>query len=56
MAKKPKAHTHRRRVANGAHALKRRRQGALDRLLKVKEPNKREQAEIETLQKRTGRG
>jgi len=54
MAKK--VHTHRRRVACGAHALKRRRQGALDRLLGVKEPNTRQQAEIETLQKRTGRG
>jgi len=51
-----KQHTHRRRVAVGASALKRRRQGALDRLLEVKEPNKRQQAEIETLQKRVGRG
>ena len=51
-----KQHTHRRRVACGAYALKRRRQGALDRLLEVKEPNKRELAEIETLQKRVGRG
>ncbi len=50
-----KQHTHRRRVAVGALALKRRRQGALDRLLEVKEPNKRQQAEIETLQKRVGR-
>ena len=29
-----------------------RRQGALDRLLKVKEPNERQSKEIETLQKR----
>lgn len=51
-----KQHTHRRRVAKGAHALKRRRQGALDRLLEVEKANKRELAEIETLQKRVGRG
>lgn len=48
-------HTHKRRVRNGTIALKDRRAGALDRLLKVKEPNKREQEEIETLQKRVGR-
>lgn len=53
---KPKMHTHKRRVANGAYALKRRRTGALERLLEVKEPNKRQAAEIETLQKRTSRG
>ena len=29
-----------------------RRQGALDRLLKVKKPNDRQKAEIETLEKR----
>jgi len=29
-----------------------RRQNALDRLLKVKNPNKRQKAEIETLEKR----
>jgi hypothetical protein len=29
-----------------------RRQGALERLLKVSEPNERQQKEIETLQKR----
>jgi|TARA_B100000035_G_C20608156_1_gene382756 hypothetical protein len=29
-----------------------RRQGALDRLLKVKEPNKRQEQEIEILKKR----
>ena len=32
--------------------LVKRRQGALDRLLKVKEPNKRQEQEIETLKKR----
>ena len=32
--------------------IKARRQGALDRLLKVKEPNKRQQEEIAVLQKR----
>jgi hypothetical protein len=53
---KPKMHTHRRRVGKGLHAAKRRRQGALDRLLEVKEPNKRQLAEIETLQSRTSRG
>ena len=32
--------------------IKNRRQGALDRLLKVKEPNDRQKKEIEILQKR----
>jgi hypothetical protein len=32
--------------------IKARRQGALDRLLKVKEPNKRQQEEIAVLQQR----
>ena len=43
--------THKRRVGKGADALKRRRTRALDNLLKVKSPSKRELAEIETLQK-----
>ena len=50
-----KVHTHKRRVGKGPLAAKRRRQGALDRLLAVKEPNKRQAAEIEVLQKRVGR-
>jgi len=33
--------------------IKARRQGALDRLLKVKEPNKRQQDEIAVLEKKT---
>lgn len=50
-----KEHTHKQRVGKGAHALKRRRTNALDNLLKVKDPDKRQTAEIETLQKRVGR-
>jgi hypothetical protein len=46
--------THRRRVGKGRHALKRRRQGALDRLLKTNDPDKRQQEEIKVLQKRLG--
>lgn len=53
---KPKMHTHKRRVAKGAGALKTRRVIALETLLRVKDPDKRQQAEIETLQKRVGRG
>ena len=49
-------HSHRRRVGKGAYALKRRRTIALDNLLRVKDPDKRQTAEIETLQKRVGRG
>lgn len=48
--------SHKRRVANGLHALKRRRQQALFTLEKVAEPDERQQAEIEILQKRVGRG
>jgi len=48
--------SHRRRVGKGSYALKRRRTIALDNLLKIKDPDKRELAEIETLQKRTARG
>lgn len=49
-------HTHKRRVQNGPAALKRRRQQALYTLEKVAEPDGRQQAEIEILQKRVGRG
>lgn len=52
-ADQPKSH--RRRVGKGAHALKRRRSIALENLLKVKEPDKRQTTEIEVLQKRTNR-
>ena len=48
-------HTHKRRIGKGRYALKRRQEGALDRLEKVEKPNKRELAEIEILQKRIGR-
>ena len=34
--------------------LRNRRKGALERLEKVKEPNKRQEKEIETLKKRLG--
>ena len=51
-----KQHTHRRRIRNGPLALKDRRVIALDNLLKVKDPDKRQAAEIESLQKRTSRG
>ena len=53
---KPKMHTHKRRVRKGPEALKHRRVIALDNLLKVKDPDKRQAAEVETLQKRVGRG
>ena len=56
MSEGKKMHTHKRRVRNGPLALKDRRVIALDNLLKVKDPDKREEAEIETLQKRTSRG
>ena len=49
-------HTHKRRVAKGAAALKHRRTIALTTLEQVKDPDKRQLAEIETLQKRVGRG
>lgn len=49
-------HTHKRRVRNGLAALKDRRLVALNTLEKVAEPDKRQQAEIEILQKRVGRG
>ena len=48
-----KIKTHKRRVRNGPEALKLRRSIALDNLLKVKDPDERQAAEIETLQKRT---
>ena len=51
-----KMHTHKRRVRNGPEALKDRRSLALNTLEQVKEPNERQQAEIEILQKRTGHG
>ncbi len=54
MSKGKKMHTHKRRVRNGPLALKGRRENALDNLLKVKDPDKRQAAEIETLQKRIG--
>lgn len=41
--------------ARGPRALKRRREVALDKLLRIKKPNNREQQEIETLKKRVGR-
>ena len=44
-----------RHLRKGRQAQKLRRQGALDRLLTVSEPNKRQQAEIEVLQKRVGK-
>ena len=53
---KPKMHTHKRRVGKGASALKQRRTIALITLEGVAEPNQRQQAEIETLRKRVGRG
>lgn len=56
MSEGKKMHTHRRRVRNGPLALKDRRMVALDALEEVKEPNKRQLAEIETLQTRTRRG
>ncbi len=40
----------------GREAAKNRREVALNTLEQVKEPNKRQLAEIETLQKRTSRG
>jgi hypothetical protein len=52
----PKMHTHKRRVGKGASALKQRRTIALITLERVAEPNKRQQAEIETLRSRTSRG
>ena len=55
MSEGKKMHTHKRRVRNGPLALKGRRVLALDNLLKVKDPDKRQTAEIETLQKRTAR-
>jgi len=45
----------RQNVSKGAAALKRRRVQALYTLEQVKEPNKRQAAEIEVLQKRIGR-
>jgi hypothetical protein len=51
-----KMHTHKRRVGKGAGALKQRRTIALITLEGVAEPNQRQQAEIETLRKRVGRG
>ena len=53
---KPKMHTHKRRVAKGAAALKHRRTIALIKLEQVAEPDKRQLAEIETLRSRTSRG
>lgn len=47
--------SHKRRVGKGPAALKRRRTVALDNLLRVKSPDKRQQAEIEVLQKRVGK-
>ncbi|KKN25202.1 hypothetical protein LCGC14_0887280 [marine sediment metagenome] len=41
-------------VRRGRYELRRRRKGALERLLDVSEPDKRQQEEIETLQKRIG--
>lgn len=55
-SKGKKMHTHKRRVAKGASALKHRRTMALIKLEQVAEPDKRQLAEIETLQKRVGRG
>jgi len=55
MSEGKKMHTHKRRVQNGPAALKRRRSIALENLLKVKEPDKRQATEIEVLQKRVGR-
>lgn len=51
-----KVKTHKRHVQAGPAALKRRRIVALDNLLKVKDPDKRQAAEIETLQAKTSRG
>jgi len=51
-----KQHTHKRRVRNGPEALKSRRVVALEGLLGVEDPDKRQAAEIETLEKRTSRG
>ena len=56
MSEGKKMHTHKRRVRNGPVALKDRRLVALNTLEQVKEPNERQLAEIETLQKRTGHG
>jgi hypothetical protein len=42
-------------VRKGRQALKDRRTGALNRLLKVKAPDERQQAEIETLKGRVKR-
>ena len=42
-------------AARRPQALKRRRQVALDNLLRVKDPDKRQKAEIEVLQKRVGK-
>lgn len=47
--------SHKRRVGKGPHALKRRRTVALENLLRVKDPDKRQKAEIEVLQKRVGK-
>lgn len=55
MSEGKKMHTHKRRVRNGPLALKGRRENALDNLLKVKSPDKRQTAEIEILHKRIGR-
>ena len=56
MSEGKKMHTHKRRVAKGAFALKHRRTMALIKLEQVAEPDKRQLAEIETLQQRVGRG
>lgn len=48
--------SHRRHVTNGPIALKHRRLQALLTLEKIAEPNERQQAEIEILQERVGRG